>query len=94
MAKAEWNGVVLAESDSCEIVEGNLYFPPESLNRQYFKNSETSSFCFWKGRAKYYTINVEGELNVDAAWTYPKPFWLAKNIRDHVAFWKDITVTG
>jgi len=92
MPKATWNGAVLAESDNCEIVESNYYFPPDSINQQYFKSSETHSTCPWKGLASYYTVVVEGQENKDAAWYYPEPKDAAKNIRGYVAFWRGIKV--
>jgi len=92
MAKALWNGVVLAESDNYETVEGNVYFPSESINKDYFKESSTHSTCPWKGEASYYTIEVKGKENIDAAWYYPKPKELAQRIKDHVAFWKGISI--
>ena len=92
MAKAIWNGVTLAESDQCEIVEGNHYFPPDSLQNQYFHDSDTTSNCFWKGTASYYTLVVEGQENPDAAWYYPDPKAKAQNIKDHVAFWRGVTI--
>lgn len=92
MAKAIWNGVVLAQSDQGEIVEGNYYFPPESVNKDYFQESDTHSNCFWKGRASYYTIVVNGQENKDAAWYYPNPKEKAKNIQGYVAFWKGVKV--
>ena len=92
MAKATWKGKVLAESDDVQIVEGNVYFPPESLNREYFSKSETRSTCPWKGLANYYHLEVDGEVNEDAAWYYPDPKDAAKHIKDHVAFWKGVQV--
>lgn len=92
MAKAIWNGVTLAESDQCEMVEGNHYFPPDSINKQYFKESDTHTTCFWKGQASYYTIEVDGQENKDAAWYYPTPKEKAKNIENYVAFWKGVKV--
>ncbi len=92
MAKAMWNNVVIAESDTFETVEGNIYFPPESINREFFKESNTQSTCFWKGKASYYHIEVDGETNQDAAWYYPKPKSRAENIKDYVAFWKGVKV--
>jgi uncharacterized protein (DUF427 family) len=92
MPKAIWNGAVLAESDGCEIVEGNCYFPPQSVNKQYFKPSEKHTTCPWKGQASYYHIEVGGQINKDAAWYYPTPKEAAKHIADHVAFWKGVTV--
>lgn len=92
MAKAMWNGVVLAESDKTEVVEGNQYFPPESVKREYFKETSTHTTCPWKGLASYYTIEVDGKENKDAAWYYPAPKDAAKQIKDHVAFWKGVEV--
>ena len=92
MAKATWNGVVLAESDHTEVVEGNHYFPPESINRAYFQESSTHTVCPWKGEASYYTIVVAGQENPDAAWTYPAPSKAAAQIKDHVAFWRKVMI--
>lgn len=92
MAKAIWNGAVLAESDQCEMVEGNHYFPPESIDRQYFRESDTHTTCFWKGVASYFTVVVDGQENRDAAWYYPEPKPKAENIRGYVAFWKGVNV--
>lgn len=92
MAKAIWNGAVLAESNQCEIVEGNYYFPPDAVNRDYFKDSNTHTNCFWKGEASYYTVVVDGQENKDAAWYYPNPKEKAKNIENYVAFWKGVQV--
>ena len=92
MAKAIWNGAVLAESDNCEIVEGNYYFPPDAINKEYFKESNTHTTCPWKGVASYYTIEVNGEKNKDAAWYYPEPKEKAKNIQDYIAFWRGVKV--
>lgn len=92
MPKATWNGAVLAESDSCEVVEGNQYFPPESLNMDYFKPSNTTTTCGWKGVANYYTLDVDGQQNKDAAWYYAEPKEAAKNIEGYVAFWRGVTV--
>ena len=86
MAKAMWKEVVLAESDKYEIVEGNAYFPPESIKRGYFKDSDTEYECPWKGHANYYDIVVAGEVNKDAAWYYPDPKPAAIQIKAHVAF--------
>ncbi len=92
MAKAIWNGPVLAEGDRFETVEGNLYFSPDSINKEYFKKSDTHSTCFWKGKASYYHVEVNGETNQDAAWYYPDPKSKAENIKDYVAFWKGVEV--
>ena len=92
MPKARWNGVVLAESDACEVVEGNQYFPASSIKRAYFKDSDTHTVCPWKGTASYYDVVVDGQTNKDAAWYYPDPKDAAKQIKDHVAFWRRVTV--
>ncbi len=92
MAKAVWNGVVLAESDRCEMVEGNHYFPPDSVKREFLKPSPTHTECPWKGTASYYHVEVGGQRNADAAWYYPEPRAAARNIKDHVAFWKGVKV--
>ncbi|MGL5876117.1 MAG: DUF427 domain-containing protein [Xenococcaceae cyanobacterium] len=92
MPKAIWNGKVLAESDRCEVVEGNQYFPSDSINKEYFKDSSTHTSCPWKGQASYYTIEVDGKENKDAAWYYPQAKDAAKNIEGYVAFWKGVTV--
>lgn len=92
MPKAIWNGAVLAESDRCEVVEGNQYFPPDSINQEYFKPSNTHTSCGWKGVASYYTIEVDGKQNNDAAWYYPTPKEAAKNIAGYVAFWRGVKV--
>ena len=91
--KAIWNGAVLAESDETVVVEGNHYFPPEAINRAYFAESDHHTRCPWKGLASYYTVEVEGESNANAAWYYPDPSDAARQIKDHVAFWKGVQVT-
>jgi uncharacterized protein (DUF427 family) len=90
--KAVWNGAVLAEADETVMVEGNHYFPPESLSREYFAGSSTRTMCFWKGMASYYTVTVGGATNPDAAWYYPKPSPLARKIKNHVAFWNGVQI--
>ena len=92
MAKAIWEGAVLAESDSCVIVEGNHYFPPNAIEREYLRPSSTTTVCSWKGIAHYWDIEVNGKRNPDAAWYYPQPSDAAKQIKDHVAFWKGVRV--
>ena len=94
MAKATWNGVVIAESNTFEIVEGNLYFPRASVNADLLQPSETHTICGWKGTASYHHVVVNGQVNPDAAWFYPEPKSAAARIKDHVAFWKGVTVTG
>lgn len=90
--QAVWNGVVIAESDSTVKVEGNHYFPAASLRREYFTESLSRTLCPWKGLASYYTIEVDGKINPDAAWYYRKPSPLARRITDHVAFWQGVRV--
>lgn len=92
MPRAIWNGTVLAESDATRVVEGNHYFPAESLKREHLRESETQTVCGWKGTASYYHVEVAGERNPDAAWFYPEPKDAAAEIRDHVAFWKGVQV--
>lgn len=94
MPKAIWNGAVLAESDQTEIVEGNHYFPPDSINPDYFKENSMTTVCPWKGVASYYDIEVDGLVNKAAAWYYPSPKPAAKNIKGYVAFWRGVEVTG
>ena len=90
--KASWNGAILAESDVTEIVEGNHYFPPDSIRQDVFKPSKTTTECGWKGTANYYSIEVDGEVNEDAAWYYADPKPDAANIKDYVAFWRGVEV--
>ncbi len=92
MAKAIWNGKLLAESDRVELVEGNVYFPPDSVKREFFNDSKTHTICPWKGEASYYHIEVDGKVNVDAAWYYPKPKEKAQHLKDYVAFWRGVQV--
>ncbi|KAG9304450.1 hypothetical protein G9A89_020012 [Geosiphon pyriformis] len=93
MVKAEWNGKVIADSDTYETVEGNIYFPPSSLKKEYFVDSSHHTTCPFKGEASYYTVSVDGKTNKDAAWYYPSPKSAASNIKDYVAFWRGVTVT-
>jgi uncharacterized protein (DUF427 family) len=90
--KAIWNNAVLAESDKTVVVEGNHYFPPESVNRQYFQESGTHTICSWKGEASYYDVVVEGNVNKDAAWYYPEPKPAAEQVKDRVAFWRGVQI--
>lgn len=90
--KAIWNGAVIAESTATEVVEGNQYFPPGAIKREYFKDSSTTSVCPWKGTASYYTVEVDGKQNSDAAWYYPTPKDAAQNITGYIAFWKGVEV--
>lgn len=92
MPRAIWNGAVLAESDRCEVVEGNQYFPPDSIKREYFQESSTHTTCPWKGVASYYNVVVDGQTNKDAAWYYPTTKDAAKNITGYVAFWRGVKV--
>lgn len=94
MMRAVWNGVVIAEAARTVRVEGNHYFPPESVHRDYFVESPTKSLCPWKGLARYYTVMVNDEANPDAAWYYPYPTPLARRIRHHVAFWSGVRIEG
>ncbi len=91
--KAVWNSVVLAQSDDTVVVEGNHYFPADSLNREYFQPGDTTSVCPWKGTASYYSLVVEGQMNKDAAWFYPEPKTAAANIKNRVAFWKGVQIS-
>lgn len=90
--KATWQGATLAESGDTIVVEGNHYFPPDSLNRSHFGQSGKHTTCPWKGEASYYDITVNGDVNQDAAWFYPEPKEAASNIKDHVAFWRGVTI--
>lgn len=90
--KAIWNGQTIAESDNTIVVESNHYFPQESLNKEYFKETEYKTTCPWKGLASYYSLEVDGETNANAAWYYPEPKDAAKQITNHVAFWKGVQV--
>ena len=92
MAKAIWNGVVLAESDQTVMVEGNHYFPPSSISSEYFETSEARTVCPWKGVANYYDIVVDDARNPGAAWTYADPKPAAADIREHIAFWRGVRV--
>jgi uncharacterized protein (DUF427 family) len=92
MPKAVWNGVTLAESDNCIVIEGNQYFPPDAVQRDYLKASDAHTTCPWKGLASYYSVEVDGKVNNDAAWYYPEPKDAAKEIKDYVAFWHGVTV--
>ena len=94
MVRASWNGAILAESNATEVVEGNQYFPPDSVRREYFRPSATHTICPWKGTASYYDVVVNDQVNKDAAWYYPTPLAAAKNIAGYVAFWKGVQVEG
>lgn len=90
--KAIWNGTTIAESSDTIVIEGNHYFPAESLNKEYFKPSNTHTVCHWKGTASYYNLEVNGKENKDAAWYYPQTSELAKSIKGRVAFWRGVEV--
>ncbi len=92
MARATWNGCVLAESDDTVVVEGNHYFPVESIDGQHFKSSDHKTHCPWKGEASYYNIEVNGEINENAAWFYAEPEPKAAQIKNRVAFWRGVIV--
>jgi len=91
--KAVWQGTVVAESDDTVVVEGNHYFPAASIKREFFKDSSSHTVCSWKGTASYYTLEINGTRNPDAAWYYPEPKDAAKEIKDRVAFWKGVQVS-
>jgi len=90
--KATWKGEVIAESDDTVVVEGNHYFPADSIKREHFRESETHTVCGWKGTASYYDVVVGGDVNRDAAWFYPEPKDAAREIKDRVAFWRGVKV--
>jgi len=90
--RAVWNGVVVAESDATIEVEGNHYFPPDSVRREFFSESNHQTTCPWKGLASYYTITVDGEANPRAAWYYPEPKEAASQFKGHIAFWKGVKI--
>ena len=94
MATATWNGQVLAESNDTVVVEGNHYFPLESLHREFFQDSTDTSVCGWKGTAKYFNVVVDGKVNDNAAWYYPEPKPDAEQIKDRVAFWRGVEVSA
>jgi uncharacterized protein (DUF427 family) len=92
MARAIWNGTVLAESERTVVVENNHYFPPHSVRAEHLRPSATHTVCSWKGTASYYDVVVDGKVNADAAWYYPTPTAQAARIKDHVAFWRGVKV--
>jgi uncharacterized protein (DUF427 family) len=94
MPKAVWNGTVIAETDDVVVVEGNLYFPRESLRDDVVKESTTHTTCPWKGEASYYSLALDGASSADAVWYYPEPKQAAEQIRGRVAFWKDVQVVA
>ena len=91
--KATWNGQVIAQSNDTKVIEGNHYFPADSIKTEYFKESNTHSVCPWKGTASYKTLSVNGEENADAAWFYPETRDMAKEIEGYFAFWKGVQVS-
>lgn len=92
--KAIWNGKVIAESDKTINIEGNQYFPPESVNNEFLSSSETHTVCIWKGKASYFDVVVDGKTNKDAVWYYASPKLLARKIKDYVAFWNGVEITS
>lgn len=90
--KAIWNNKTLAESDDTIVVEGNHYFPEKDLNQQFFTKTKHNTVCPWKGTAHYYSLQVEGKTNENAAWYYPEPKVAAKNIKNYVAFWNGVNI--
>lgn len=94
MRKATWNGATLAQAEAADtrLVEGNVYFPPQAVNMAWLKPSDTHTFCPWKGTCSYYDVVVDGQVNKDAAWTYPQTKDAAKHIEGYVAFWKGVAV--
>jgi uncharacterized protein (DUF427 family) len=94
MPRAIWNNQVIAEAPSNEIhrVEGNIYFPPSAVKREYLRPSESHTHCFWKGEASYYNVEVDGKVSEDAAWYYPEPSAMAARIKDYIAFWHGVKV--
>ena len=94
MTTATWNGTILASSDDTVVVEGNHYFPRASVRPEVLRDSSTTSVCPWKGTASYHSLEVDGQVNTDAAWYYPQPKQAAAEIADRIAFWKGVTVTA
>jgi uncharacterized protein (DUF427 family) len=92
MVQARWNGAIIADSDATIVIEGNHYFPPEAVNRNFLEATTETTVCPWKGIAHYFTISVDGALNPNAAWTYPDPKPAAESIRDYLAFWRGVDV--
>ncbi|HEU5283972.1 MAG TPA: DUF427 domain-containing protein [Burkholderiales bacterium] len=92
MVRALWNGRVIAQSERCEIVEGNRYFPPDAVRREFLRQSASHSYCGWKGTASYYDVVVGGQVNRDAAWYYADPMPAAAKIKGYIAFWRGVIV--
>jgi uncharacterized protein (DUF427 family) len=91
--KASWNNAIIADSDETVVVEGNHYFPPDSVKQEYLQPSDTHTNCHWKGDASYYNLVVNGETNKDAAWYYPEPKEAAAEIKDRIAFWRGVMIS-
>ena len=91
--KAIWNDTVIAESDDTVVVEGNHYFPHDAIKKEHFEKTDHTSACPWKGTAQYFSVKVDGDVNENAAWYYPEPKEMAKDIKNRVAFWKGVEVT-
>lgn len=92
--KAIWNDAVIAESNNTVVVEGNHYFPLDSIDQKFFTESTHTTTCGWKGLANYFSIEVNGKVNTNAAWIYKNPSKAAEKIKDHVAFWQGVVITG
>ena len=92
MARAVWEGAVVAQSDACVVVEGNQYFPADAVKKEYLRPSSTTTVCPWKGTAHYYDLEVNGKRNPNAAWYYPEPSGAAQEIKGHIAFWRGVKV--
>jgi len=92
VARAVWNGTVIAESDDVVVVEGNLYFPRDAVDERFLESSDTTTECSWKGTASYHSLVVDGERNADAAWYYAAPFDAAAEIQDRIAFWRGVQI--
>ena len=92
MTRAIWNGTVLAASDECIVLEGDVYFPPEAVHRRYLRDSDTEAVCLWKGRANYFSIAVDGQLHPDGAWYYANPRSAVHYLTNYVAFWRGVRV--
>ena len=93
LMKAIWNETVIAESDQTIKIEGNHYFPPHSIKKEFFRDSNSTSRCLWKGKANYLSVSVKGNTNSNCAWFYPQPSFLVKKITGHVAFWKGVQIS-
>lgn len=94
MPRATWNDVVVADApeDRVEIVEGNVYFPPDAVRHEHLRPSDTRTVCPWKGTASYYHVTTDGSVNADAAWYYPQPKEAARRIAGYVAFWRGVEI--